>query len=546
MGSSPNKRNSSYLMQGMLLALASIISRIIGLIYRVPLTAIIGKTGNDNYGTAFSIYNILLIISSYSLPLAISKLVAVRMAEKRVKDAKKVLNLGLIFALISGGTAFLVVFLGADFFAGDLLKTENAAFALRVLSPALLIVAVLGVLRGFFQGQGTMIPSAISQIIEQIVNAIVSVVAAFILFNAGLKVSKALAASYGAGGGTLGTVSGAFFALLFLTFVYFAYKKRFNKKLERDISKYNEKTSVMFMSLVLTIIPVLLSTTLYNISSIINQGIYKNLALTGGFSPSEVSDFWGVFTGQVNVLINIPLAIANSIAASIVPSLAASYKRQEYDDVKGKISIGIRFINIVSFPCMIGLIVLASPVMMLLFNDYVDSSGYILMVASISVVFYAISTLTNGILQGIDKMRIPVIHAAISLILQGILLVILMKYTPLHIYSVSIANIFYALLMCILNGYSVKKYTKTIIPIKNVYIVPFICSLLMGVGVFLLYNLIYIFTEINSLSLISSILFGGLLYFIFMILLRGITENDLKRIPKGDLIISITKKIRLL
>lgn len=546
MGNNPTRKNSSYLMQGMFLALASIISRIIGLIYRVPLTAIIGKTGNDNYGTAFSIYNILLIISSYSLPLAISKLVAVRMAEKRVKDAKRVLNLGLVFALISGGSAFLIVFFGADFFAGSLLKTENAAFALRVLSPALLIVAILGVLRGFFQGQGTMIPSAISQIIEQIINAIVSVIAALFLFNTGLKVSKVLAASYGAGGGTLGTVSGAFFALLFLTFVYFAYKKRFNKKLQSDVTKDSEKTSAMFLSLVFTIIPVLLSTTLYNISSIINQGIYKNLALSGGFSPEEISDYWGVFTGQVNVLINIPLAIANSIAASIVPSLASSYRRKEYIDVKGKVSVGIRFINFVSFPCMIGLIALASPIMMLLFNDEVVSSGYILMVASISVVFYAISTLTNGILQGIDKMRIPVIHAAISLVLQGILLVVLMKYTHLHIYAVSIANIFYALLMCILNGYSVKKYTKTSIPIIKTYLIPFVCSLLMGVGVFLLYNLLYIFSEINSLSLISAIIFGGFLYLLFMLLFKGITENDLRRMPKGEIIISVTKKLRLL
>ncbi|CBK74681.1 Polysaccharide biosynthesis protein [Butyrivibrio fibrisolvens 16/4] len=235
-----NRRSDTkFLMQGSILAMASIISRIVGLMYRVPLKAIIGKMGNDYYGTAYEIYNIILLISSYSIPLAVSKLVSARMAKGHVRDANKVLHGALLFAFTTGGIASLVVFFGAEFFTGSMLKTPLAAIALKILAPTLLVVAILGVFRGFFQGLGTMIPSAISQIGEQIVNAIVSVVAAGILFSYGKKVGgvlgniKGYASAYGAAGGTLGTSTGAAFALLFVLFIFFTFKKCLRKCLKR-------------------------------------------------------------------------------------------------------------------------------------------------------------------------------------------------------------------------------------------------------------------------------------------------------------------------
>ena len=290
-----NKRgDAGFLMQGSILAIASIISRIVGLIYRIPLTATIGDTGNDYYGTAYEIYNIILLISSYSIPLAVSKLVSARMARGHVKDANKVLGGALLFAFISGGIASLVVFFGAEFFTGTLLKTPLSAIALKVLAPTLLVVALLGV----------FIPSAISQIGEQIVNAIVSVVAANILFSYGKRVGGVLgdvknySAAYGAAGGTLGTSTGAGFALIFILFIFFAFQKPFKRMMKKDEHKRLESYGDILPILIMTIIPVLLSTTVYNISSIIDQGIFKNLALLQGYAVSETSKSWGVFTGK--------------------------------------------------------------------------------------------------------------------------------------------------------------------------------------------------------------------------------------------------------
>lgn len=205
------KIESNFLVQGSILAVASIISRVIGLLYRIPLKAIIGDIGNDYYGTAMEIYSILLLISSYSLPLAVSKLVSTRMAKGQRRNAYRILKGALIFALVSGTAAGLVVYFGAGVITAYVVKTPMSIFALRVLAPTLLIVALLGVMRGFFQGMGTMMPSAISQLIEQIVNAGISVWTAYMLYQYGTKIGAVLgnpstyAEAYGAAGGTIGT-----------------------------------------------------------------------------------------------------------------------------------------------------------------------------------------------------------------------------------------------------------------------------------------------------------------------------------------------------
>ena len=215
---------TNFLVQGSILAVASIISRIIGLVYRIPLNNILGDVGISYYACAFDVYNVILIISSYSLPQAVSKTVSAKAAKGQYRSVYQVLKGALLFALVSGIVASLVVFFGAEFFTGTLLKTPYSVFALKILGPALVVVAVLGVLRGFFQGLGTMMPSAISQIIEQIVNAIISVWAAYVLYRYGTKIGAVLGdadhygPAYGAAGGTLGLFPLSHFFLQFAKF----------------------------------------------------------------------------------------------------------------------------------------------------------------------------------------------------------------------------------------------------------------------------------------------------------------------------------------
>jgi len=548
------KKNSDagFLMQGSILAVASIISRIVGLIYRIPLTSIIGKTGNDYYGTAYEIYNIILIISSYSIPLAVSKLVAARMAVGETKNAFRVLKGSLLFAFVSGGIAMCVVYFGAEWLTGTLLKTPYSVIALKVLAPVLLIVAVLGVFRGFFQGLNTMVPSALSQIGEQIINAIISVAAAYFLFSYGSRIGGVLgdkenyAAAYGAAGGTLGTAVGAVFALGFMVVLFLLFYPRFKKKLIRDHSRNVEDYRSIAGILIFTIIPVLLSTTIYNVSSIIDQMIFKNMAVSLGYESSQISQWWGVYTGQYKVLINVPISIASAMAASSVVSLTTAYKSGDMKTVRMRIHSATRFIMIIAFPCTVGLMALASPINMLLFSDSDPTSGYMMLVGGVAVIFYSLSTLSNGLLQGIDRLKIPVRNAAIALVAQAVLLVWLLLFPRLHIYAVIIANAFYAFLMCLLNNLALRKYSGAKQNFMSTYFKPLFSSALMGVAVFLIYKALYAICHVNSLSTILAIMAGVVLYFVLMLMIGGIKKRDIRRLPKGKQILAVLERLHLL
>ena len=551
MSGNQKNKSSSFLVQGTVLAVASIISRIIGLVYRIPLTDIIGDVGNNYYGSAYDIYSILLIISSYSLPLAVSKLVSSRVAKGQRKNAYRILKGSLAFALFTGTLATLLVLFGASYITGTIFKTPLSIFALRVLAPNLIIVAILGVLRGFFQGLGTMMPSAVSQIIEQIVNAVVSVVAAYFLFSYGAKIGAVLgneekyAAAYGAAGGTLGTLLGACAALLFIFFLYVVYMHVFKRSMRRDRTKKVESYRTIFKVLLLTIVPVLLSTTIYNISSVIDQGIFKNCALYIGSSEDDIDLWWGVFVGKYKVLINVPISIASALAASSVPALAASFANKEQDMVRTQIGSAMHFSMIIAFPCTVGMALLASPILQLLFHDSSELAANMLMLGAISIVLTSLSTLSNGILQGINRMKAPVINAVIALIAHVAVLLALLFGSSLYIYAVVIANICFSLFMCILNQHCVKKYSGYRVDIIKVFLKPAVASLIMGVFVWLSYKGVH-FLFGNAISTVVAILVGATVYFIVLLMLKGITEKELKRFPKGTSLIRIAKKMHLL
>ena len=218
------KKDSGFLMQGAILAATALITKIIGLAYRIPVTNIMGPEGNGYYGIVFQVYNLALMLTSYSLPMAVSKLVSARIATGQYRNAYRIYKGAMTFAVFTGGFVTAVVLFGARFIASDIMKVEMSVYALRVLAPCILIVAFLGVFRGFFQGFGTMMPTAFSQTIEQIVNAIVSIAGALVLLKFGQSMAsgadkKTYGAAYAAAGATLGTVAGALAALLFLLFV---------------------------------------------------------------------------------------------------------------------------------------------------------------------------------------------------------------------------------------------------------------------------------------------------------------------------------------
>ena len=543
-----NSKSTNFIVQGGILAMAGVIARLIGLIYRVPMQRTIGDAGMGYYSAAFQIYSLMLIISSYSLPVAVSKLIAGYTARDEYKNAKRIYNCSMLFACFTGGITCLIVFFCADFLAG-LIKLPKSAIALRILAPTLLVVAIMGVMRGFFQGNGSMVPTAASQLVEQIINAIVSVVAAKFLFDYGLGVSGLLrdddyAAAYGAAGGTLGTSAGALAGLICLIIVYLISKRDFNYRVRHDENRHSDTFGRMLFALILTVLPVLLSTTVYNLSDILDQGIFNYVMDTKGLSEVK-AEHWGIFSTNYKVLTNVPVALASAVCSSMMPSLTGCIRREEYKIARRKVSLAMRFTMILSIPCAVGLAVLGKPIISTLFQGEVDIPATMLKIGSIAVVFYSMSTLSNGVLQGIDKLNIPVRNAAIALVLHVGILYFMLDVFNMGLYGVVISCVLFALIMCILNWLAIRKYLKYQQEIVRTFVIPTISSIIMGLVAWLS-NFLISKALSSFVSLAISIALSVCVYFVLLIKLKGVKEKEIRSFPGGNLMAAIARFFRLL
>lgn len=549
------KKKSNFIVQGGVLAMAGIISRIIGIARRFPMEHIIGDVGNGYYSVAYEIYALMLIISCYSLPLAVSKTVSAKVSKKQYKSAQRVFQCALAFALFAGGATFLIVELFGDVLAADFAKEPMSAMALKVLGPALIIVSVMGVFRGYFQGLGTMMPTAVSQIIEQIFVLIASIAGAYVLYNQGEKVGALLhdenyAPAYGAAGASLGPVVGSLIGLLFLIFVYTVYQKQNQAMLEKDKTIHTESYRTIFRMIVLTILPVLLSTTVYNISNLIDIRIYNSMMIAKGMEDIKAYN-WGVYSGKYKVLVNVPIALANAMCSSIVPVLTNLVVQERYRESREKVNQAMRFTMLIAIPSAVGLAVLARPIISLLFNGEIDLAVELLHVGSVSVIFYTMSTLTNGVLQGINKMRIPVRNASIALVIHIVFLYVALQMN-LGIHAVVYANILFAVVVCVLNALAMRKYMHYRQELKKTFAIPAIASAIMGIVVFVIYmvlqnTLAFLGTKAASAVIVCiCLIVAVVVYFSVIILLKGVKEEDLRKIPGGRTVIAVAKRCNLL
>lgn len=550
-----SKKSSSktnFLAQGTILVIASFVAKAIGMIYRIPLTHILGDDGNGYYSTANEIYTIILMISSFSLPLAVSRLVAEREYAGEVRNSHRVLICSLRFAAVTGGILSILTFLLGGVITKYVMGVELASYALRVLAPAIFLFALTGVLRGFFQGHGTMVPTAVSQIIEQIINAIVSVAGAYVMLQYGLKLgekkgNEELGTALAAAGGTFGTVASVGVALLFMTVIYLGYRKSFKRRMKKDKTRRRESDRAIYRAITYTILPIVLSTLVYNISTIIDQGVFNHILAGMGFTQKQYATVWGIYSGKFRVLMNVPLSIASCLAPSVVPALTEAMANNDLREAGLRTRDTIRYTMVFTIPCAVGMAALARPIMMMLYgnNDSLTLAAGIMQSGALLTVLLALSTLTTGILQGLGEMRAPLVHAATAVVIHlGFLVLFVVKF-KWNIYGVVYANIIFGLIICLLNARSIRKKLHYRQEIKKTFLVPVIAAGVMGIAAYLVHRLFNLFAG-NTISTILAVCVGAVVYGICLVKLGGILEREIRRLPKGDLLADLLIRLNIL
>lgn len=500
-------RNASFLM------IAALISKVIGLLYKSPLSEIVGEIGIGYYGLAQNAYLILLMIASFSIPQAVSKVIAERLAFKEYKNAQKFFRGALVYTMILSGASALFCLFGAKYMIPS--NQPGATLALQVLAPTIFLSGILGVYRGYFQAHSNMLPTSLSQIIEQILNAAVSIGAAWLFIHFFSDGTKEGIAKWGAAGGTVGTGAGVLIALLFMAAAYEVNRKQIARHVRADQTGKEDSYREIFRVLFLIVTPIIFSSFIYNINGYINGVMYSELAGRQGVNSEVVSTLYGEYSVYFLTIINIPLTLAGAAPTSMIPEVSALYAQHRRKAARRKIDEATQLSMFISIPAAVGLAVLAYPITRLLFPNTNGTAGTLLLIGAVTIIFNTNSNVSNGVLQGIGKANLPMWNAAIALVINVGLLVALLQLTSLGIYAVLVATIVYSIVICILNDISMKKYVHYKNPWGTVYLCPLLASIPMGVAAGGIYYLLELVTGSNLISLLFAIAIGGMIYLSF-------------------------------
>ena len=536
-----SKKKNTLLRNTSILMAATIISRVIGLLYRSPLGETIGNEGLGYYSTASNLYTILLLISSSSIPMAVSKIVSERLALKEYRNAHRVFHGALIYAVIVGGIAALVAFFGGKFLLPY--NQQNALLALRVLAPTIFFSAVLGVLRGYFQAHSTMMPTSISQILEQIFNAAVSLLAAWGFINAFSDGTENSIAKWGAAGSTVGTGAGVVTALAFMLLVYGVNRRKILHRVEKDHRHQEESYKEIFRVIILVVSPIILSAFVYNVNAYINGYLFSDILGRRGGDAAQIGILYAEYATYFMTIINIPLTLSSTAPTSMIPEVSALYATGDIEATRECIDQTVQLSMVVSAPCAMGLAVLAQPIVFLLYGNSTGLAANLLILGSFSILLNGMSNISNGVLQAIGQQRIPVITAAIALVVDIVVVIVLLFTTNLGVYALLIAMVIYSVVVCVLNDRAMKKYLQYKNPWKEGYLYPVLASVPMGIVAGCICYGLNIFVKSNFICLIVSIPVAAIVYLFAYLVISKPSESQLRRIPGGSYLIRIAEKL---
>lgn len=542
-------------MQAGILAMASMIVRVIGLLYRAPLTAIIGDEGNGYYGTAYNIYTIILMVSSYSMPSAISKLMAQKLAVGEYRNANRVFRCALTYGVLVGLVGSGLLFFGARFLVPDV-----AVCVLQVFAPTVFLFGILGSMRGYFQARGSMVQTSVSQILEQLANAVVSIAAAWLLMQTAVGADPTRRAQLGAMGSALGTGAGVLIALLFMVFCFRRSKEGRKAEILSDATGKEEKYRIFFRDTILVITPFMLSGVIMNLTTSLNQTIYMRMLIDlKGAGETATTTLYGIFSNKAVVISNIPISIATAVSSAIIPGISAAYARRDETGARRQVGNAIRITSIVAIPSAVGLAVLARPITMLMFPqmESLELASSLLSLLAVTVIFYSISTITNAALQSIGRMNLPLVSAGIALVVQTVVLVLLLRFTDLDVRALVLVSILYSVMIFAVNQYYLRRFLGIRQDVRRDYLQPLVCAALMGAAAKAVYYLVSMAAEpvenlpkgfyFRNLAATAAALLAAVLVYGYTMVRSGtIRRKDLLSMPKGQLLVRLMEKLHWL
>lgn len=572
-------KKTGFIKGALILAGANFLVKIIGAFFKVPLYNLIGEDGNGVFNVAYQIYTFMFIVATAGFPIAVSKMVAESVARDDEYDARRIFETAAVLLGVIGLAGSIVLYTFADKLAA-LLNNPDSEMAIRTIAPGVFFVSLVSAYRGYFQGRQNMYPTAASEVVEASSKLILGIVAAsaimsmrFTPYNPGVSVPEGIFSSshertvYSATGAIFGVTAGTFLALILMMIIFACREKRPKPLAGQQI----RPRSKILKQLVVIAIPITIGASVSSLTSlvdlatimnrlVINPDVFDNYAhiFAKGteFAKSMAEEGWegivlfqkkanslyGMYTGQAQTMFNLPLTIVVGLSMSIVPAISTALAENKPRDAHEITASVLRITMLFALPCAMGFFVLSEPILKVLYSD---ANAYILLQKlAPAVIFVALVSVSNAVLQAYGKVYYPVVN-----MLAGGIVKVLMNYMLIPIWGIDAAPVAttacYAIIAA-LNIICITGLMKVRLSVLYMVVKPVAAAVIMGAAVVLVYGAMDKVMPGSKLVTIAAIGIGAVVYGIALIAIRGIKKEDVLNLPKGTKIAEIMAKYKLL
>lgn len=539
------EKGTSFMKNVAMLMIAQILIKVLGFVYRLVIINVegFGDVGNGYYDAGYTVYSLLLTLSSVGIPTVISKLVSERDSIGDHRGAYRIFKTSLKIFTAIGAFFSIALFFGAEFIATKVLNVPDVKYVLMVLAPAIMFVASSSVIRGYFAGLGSQKATSVSQTLEQFFNCLLTITFVYALVG---KDPAVMAAG--------GNVSTTLAILISFTYLYIFYKRR-KKGIMADCEAQTvlqeDKTTGKIIKTIFAIsIPMTLGSLISVINSMIDtvtisnciQTAFAGMLETKAELEAKAMELSGLLS-KVVTIIHLPLAITGAFCTALVPAISSAISVKDYDSVNKRLSFSFFASILIIMPCAAGLLALAQPILQLIYPT-ASNGDIILMYSTITMIFVSLNYVVEGGLYGFGKVHIPAIALAIGSVIKLIMNIVLISNPNINILGAVISAITSQVILFVICMYYLNKEIKLKMNLKDHVLKPIIASGIMGVIVYFAYRLLITMTG-NSISTIVSIFIGVISYVLIVLLMKLLTKEDIYMVPFGTKIYSLLVKLRI-
>ena len=518
----------------MILAVSSVIVKIIGAVFRIPLTNLVGEYTMGLYSIAYRYYSIILTIATTGIPVAISKMISESRALGRVSETKKFFRTATGLCVAIGFVGMLVLVFGSKLLAGAA-NDMNAIPSIIALAPAVLFMAVTAAFRGYFQGHGNMVPTGTTQIIEALSRLVFGLLLAWIIMSGGFD-SKYVSAGI-ITGITAGTLLTVLVMLLFM-----AKKKKSEDRLSEEDGA-SRGSSELLKGLLNIAIPVTIGSLVMNLTSTIDMFLITGRLASLGYVEEETTSLFGIYENYALPIFNLVPSIIISLNVSVTPVISASYAVRDTKKLHETLLSALRIVIIFTLPAAVGISILSKPILSILFSSPEAIGGVpiaapVLSILGIASFFLCASSLMSTSMQALGRATIPLVTMAIGAVVKIVANYILIAIPGVELMGAAIGTVLCYVVITLLNMIILARLIDFKPKFMQTYIRPLTCCGIMGAVVYFLYEICLPLAG-NFIAVAASIGVGVIVYFVSMIILRGITREDIIGLPKGEKIASL-------